>query len=80
MYHVGEGATLQASVEHPQPDQHGADLRTAQQGGVGLAEFVWNGKGGAGRDVQPGRYRMVLEVTDKAGNVTLQRNALRVMP
>ena len=79
VYHVGEGATLQASVEHLNPTN---TVRTfaRRNKAAGLAEFVWNGKSGAGRDVQPGRYRMVLKVTDKAGNVTLQRNALRVMP
>ena len=76
VYHVGEGATLQARVEHLNPTNTVRTFALRNKAAAGLAEFVWNGKSGAGSDVQPGRYRMVLKVTDKAGNVTIQRNVL----
>jgi hypothetical protein len=77
-YRIGEGATLQARVEGLDPTTTVQTFAKRTKASGGSAEYVWNGKNRAGNDVQPGRYRMVLEVTDEAGNVTLQRNAFRV--
>jgi hypothetical protein len=78
VYRIGEGATLQAWIEHLDPTTTVRTFAKRTQASGGPVEYVWNGKNRAGNDVQPGRYRMVLEVTDRAGNASLQRNSFRV--
>jgi hypothetical protein len=78
VYRIGEGATLQARVEHVKPTFTARAFARRTQAAAGTAAFVWNAQDPSGSDVRPGRYRMVLRVTDKAGNVTVQSNAFRV--
>jgi flagellar hook assembly protein FlgD len=77
-YRIDEGATLGARVERLDPTATVQTFATRTKASAGLVEYVWNGKNRAGNDVQPGRYRMVLEVTDQAGNTTVQRSTFRV--
>jgi hypothetical protein len=78
VYRIGEGATLQARVEHVNPTFTAKAFARRTLAAAGVAEFSWNAKDPSGFDVQPGRYRMVLRVTDKAGNVTVRSNTFRV--
>ncbi len=78
VYGIGERATLQARID---PFGSTNTVRAFAQrtiAGAGSAEFTWNGKNVAGRDVQPGRYQLVLQATDRAGNIAVQRDAFRV--
>lgn len=78
VYRIGTRATLQARVEHVSPTfpVKVFGQRTTAVGAP--AEFTWNGKNVAGRDVRPGRYRLVLQATDIAGNVSLRRDSFWV--
>jgi hypothetical protein len=77
-YSISEGATIEASINHLVPNVPVRVFDPRSKGVATRSEFVWNGKNVAGFDVHPGQYQMVLRVTDKAGNSTLQRDAFRV--
>jgi hypothetical protein len=78
VYAIGEGATLRASVEHLNPTFTARAFAKRTQRAAGTSEFSWDAKDPSGHDVQPGRYRMVLQATDEAGNVTVQHEAFRI--
>jgi hypothetical protein len=79
VYNIREGATLVARIEHVNPTRIVKAYARRTQAAPGLAEFTWNGKNVAGHDARPGRYALVLQVTDRAGNVTVQRDRFRVV-
>jgi flagellar hook assembly protein FlgD len=79
VYNIREGATLVARIEHVNPTRIVKTYARRTQAAPGLAEFTWNGKNVAGHDARPGRYALVLQVTDRAGNVTVQRDRFRVV-
>ena len=78
VYRISEGATIEARINHLEPTfpVRVFDPRTKRV--ATTSEFVWNGKNVSGSDVHPGRYQMVLRVTDKAGNSTLRRDTFSV--
>ena len=78
VYGIGERATVQARVVHFDSTNAVRILPQRTMAVAGPATFTWNGKNVAGLDVQPGRYQLVLQATDTAGNITTQRNAFRV--
>ena len=79
VYGIGERATLQARIDRFDSTNTVRILAPRTIAAAGPAPFTWNGKNVAGLDVQPGRYQLVLQATDTAGNVTLQRDAFRVI-
>jgi hypothetical protein len=79
VYRIGEGATLRAKVEHVSPAFTARAFAPRTQRAAGTAEFTWDLKDPSGFDVEPGRYRMVLQVADQAGNLTVLRNTFRVV-
>jgi hypothetical protein len=78
VYAISEGATIEARINHLGPTfpVKVFDRRTTRV--ATTSEFVWNGKNVSGFDVRPGRYQLVLRVTDKAGNSTLHSDTFRV--
>lgn len=78
VYNIRERATLVARIDHLNPTDTVVTFARRHTAASGPVRFTWDGTDQAGRDVRPGRYRMVLEVTDRAGNTTVQRNTLRV--
>ena len=78
VYNVREAATLQARIVHVASAGTVRTFPGRSTNAAGLTEYTWNGKNQAGRDVDPGRYRLVLELTDQAGNVSFQRDGVRV--
>jgi hypothetical protein len=79
VYRVSESATLRARIDHIHPTRLVRAFAKRTVSRDGLAEFTWNGTNVTERNVRPGRYQVVVEVTDKVGNVTVQRNLLRVV-
>jgi hypothetical protein len=77
-YSISEGATIEARINHLDPTFPVKVFDPRTRAVATTSEFVWNGKNVSGSDVHPGRYQMVLRVTDKAGNSTLQRDPFRV--
>jgi len=77
-YRIGEGATLEAKINHLEPTFAVKVFDPRNKSVPTTSEFVWNGKNVAGFDVHPGLYQIVLRATDKAGNSTLQRDTFRV--
>lgn len=77
-YNISEGATIEARINHVDPTYPVKVFDPRTRAVATRAEFVWNGKNVSGFDVHPGRYQLVLRVTDKAGNSTLQRDTFRV--
>lgn len=81
VYRVSEAARLKAVVQK----RLGTSARTVNRLAVrntrraGLVEYFWNGKNEIRRDVRPGRYQMVLTVSDAAGNQTAHRLRFRVV-
>jgi hypothetical protein len=78
VYGIGERATVQARIVHFDSTHAVRILPQRTVAVAGPATFTWNGKNVAGLDVRPGRYQLVLQATDTAGNITTQRNAFRV--
>ena len=78
VYGIGERATVQARIVHFDSTNTVRILPQRTIAVAGPATFTWNGKNVAGLDVRPGRYQLVLQATDTAGNITTQRNAFRV--
>jgi hypothetical protein len=79
VYRISEAATLRARVEHVNPALTARAFAPRTQRAAGTAEFTWDLKDPSGFDVEPGRYRMVLQVADQAGNFTVLRNTFRVV-
>jgi hypothetical protein len=77
-YSISEGATIEARINHVDPTFPVRVFDPRTKGVATRAEFVWDGKNVSGSDVHPGQYQLVLRVTDKAGNSTLQRDTFRV--
>lgn len=77
-YSISEGATIEARINHLEPTFPVKVFDPRTKAVATRSEFVWNGKNVSGSDVHPGRYQIVLRVTDKAGNSTLQRDTFRV--
>jgi hypothetical protein len=77
-YNISEGATIEARITHLEPTFAVKVFDPRTKGVATTSEFIWNGKNVSGFDVHPGRYQLVLRVTDKAGNTTLQRDTFRV--
>jgi hypothetical protein len=81
LYRVGEAAQVNAKVQRVL----GQRVRTVNTFGLrnprraGILEYNWNGRSEIRRNVRPGRYRMLLTVTDLAGNVTTNRFRFRVV-
>lgn len=78
-YRISEGATVEARINHLDPTFAVKVFAPRTKSVAGTSDFVWNGKGVSGFDVRTGRYQVVLRVTDKAGNSTLQRDTFRVV-
>jgi hypothetical protein len=77
-YKISEGATLEARINHLNPTFAVKVFAPRTKRVAATSDFVWNGKKVSGSDVRPGRYQLVLRVTDKAGNSTLNRDTFRV--
>lgn len=81
LYRVGEAAQVNAKVQRVL----GKRVRTVNTFGLrnprraGILEYNWNGRSEIRRNVRPGVYRMLLTVTDPAGNVTTNRFRFRVV-
>lgn len=78
-YGIGEGAVVQARISHLDPTFPVKIFDPRTRSAATTSEFVWDGKNAAGVDVRPGRYQVVLQVTDTAGNSTLRRDTFRVV-
>lgn len=79
LYRISEGSQLKVKVQHVAP------LRTVKTFAVrnirkaGLVEYLWNGTSEINRNVRPGSYRLLLTVTDPAGNVRTDTAKFRVV-
>ena len=78
VYSISEGATIEARINHLEPTFPVRVFDPRTRGVATTPEFVWNGKNVSGFDVHPGRFELVLRVTDKAGNSTLRRDTFSV--
>jgi hypothetical protein len=74
-YRVGEAAKLKAVIMKRNRTVKSFAVQNLRR--AGRADYSWNGKS-ARRDVRPGRYRMLLTVTDTAGNQATHRMGFRV--
>jgi hypothetical protein len=79
VYVLGEGARLVYRIDRVDPRSTLRTFAERKAATSGPVEFTWAGKNKLGKDVRPGKYRLVLTVTDKAGNVTVQSNPVRVV-
>lgn len=79
VYRIGEAARLSAEVQHLLPTRTVLTFRNRNIARAGVTEYNWNGKNEIRRDVRPGRYRLVLTVTDAAGNRSVLTNRFRVV-
>lgn len=79
VYRVNETSKVAAKVQHRFPTRTVNTLAVRNLRAAGLVEYGWNGKNEAGRNVQPGRYQLMLTSTDVAGNQTSARALFRVV-
>jgi hypothetical protein len=79
VYVLSEGASLVYRIDRVDPSSTLRAFAKRKAASSGPVEFTWAGKNKLGKDVRPGRYRLVLTVTDKAGNVTVQSDPVRVV-
>jgi hypothetical protein len=77
VYRVSEAAQLKAKVMHRTRTVRTFPVRQIRA--AGPVEYFWNGKNDVRSDVRPGRYRIVLTVTDAAGNSSTERVSFRVV-
>jgi hypothetical protein len=79
VFRIGEASVLQAKIQHVRPTRTVQTMAKRTIKGARLVEVNWDGKNEIRRDVRPGLYRMVLTVTDRAGNRSLEINRFRVV-
>lgn len=79
VYRISEASLLQTKVQRVTPRRTVQTFRNRSLRSAALVEVFWNGKNRIRRDVRPGRYQMVLTVTDRAGNRSVQTNRFRVV-
>lgn len=79
VYRVNEASKVAAKVQHRFPTRTVNTLAVRSLRSAGLAEYRWDGTNENGRNVQPGRYQLVLTSTDVAGNQTSGRALFRVV-
>ena len=72
---VDEAATINARIIRGTTVRRLEAVRRAR---AGTAALAWNGKNSRGRDVRAGRYRLVAEARDEAGNVHVKRAWVRI--
>jgi hypothetical protein len=79
VYRVGEAARVDAKIQRLLPTRTVTTfgVRNAQR--AGLVEYDWGGRNELGQNVRPGRYRMVLTATDRAGNRATRATRFRVV-
>jgi plastocyanin len=79
VYRIGQASTLRANVQRLRPTRTVRAFPRRTTRGAGRVTYFWDGKTNRRRDVRPGRYRMNLTVTDRAGNRRVVRTAFRVV-
>lgn len=79
VYRIGEASTLRAKVQQRGPARTRRTFPVRSVRRPGLTAYNWNGKNMILRDVQPGKYRIVLTVTDAAGNRSRSIQPFRVV-
>lgn len=81
VYRIGEAALLQARVQRRLPNRV-RTVKTFADRSITRPQraiYNWNGRNEVRRNVRPGRYRMLLTATDRAGNARTHVRWFRVV-
>jgi hypothetical protein len=79
LFRISEAAHLTARIQHLSPLRTARTLTAQNIRSAGLVEYNWDGRNETNTDVRPGSYRLLLTVTDKAGNVRTETARFRVV-
>lgn len=79
VYRIGQPSTLRAKVQHLRPTRTVRTWPRRSTSSAGRVSYAWDGRNNRRRNVRPGRYRMVLSVTDRAGTRRVVRKSFRVV-